>query len=65
MYVYDGQTLIRLRFHQQNLSKHDVTADEVVECFADPGGWKERANRGAYARLGKTLNGRLLEVAYL
>lgn len=64
MYVYDGRTLVRLRFHYKNLAKHGVSIEEVVECFEDPKGWKERSRDNSYSRTGKTHRGRLLEVAY-
>jgi uncharacterized DUF497 family protein len=64
MYVYVGRILVWLKFHYENLAKHRVSTEEVVECFTDSKSWEERTQRKAYVRIGKTLQGRLLEVAY-
>ena len=53
-----------LDFHFDNLAKHNVSTDEVEEALADSNGWTQKARGGAYLHLGKTEQGRLLELAF-
>jgi len=52
-----------LNFHQDNLSKHGVTPEEVQECFADARRLIRRIG-DIYWLIGKTEAGRLLQVGY-
>ncbi len=54
---------MELRFHQENLSKHGVTPEEVEECFSDSRRLIRRIG-GIYWLIGKTEAGRLLQVGY-
>lgn len=56
--------MIDMRFHRENLTKHNVSPDEVEEAFFDKRGWTERAIGGAYKTIGKTFAGRILELVY-
>ncbi len=53
-----------LVFHYENIAKHNVSPDEVEQAFADPRSWSEKSYGGAYIHLGKTAQGRLLEIGY-
>lgn len=53
-----------IKFHCKNLDKHNVSPEEVEEALADFNGWTEKAKGGAYVHLGKTDQGRLLELAF-
>ena len=55
---------MEIRFHDENLAKHNVSQDEAEEALNDKNGWIERTKNGAYLVVGKTLAGRFLEVAY-
>ena len=54
---------VNLRFHYDNLAKHNISPLEVEQCFADP----QRLLRAAadvYRLVGKTYSGRLLQIIY-
>ncbi len=53
-----------MRFHHDNLAKHNVNPDEAAEAIHDPKGWTEHTKTGVYMSVGKTLAGRLLETCY-
>jgi uncharacterized DUF497 family protein len=55
---------MELIFHYRNLDKHNVSEDEAEQAFNDPNGLTEKRYEGIYVCLGKTLEGRLLEMAY-
>lgn len=55
---------MEIRFHQDNLAKHNVSQDEAEEALNDKDGWTERTKNAAYLSVGKTLGGRFLEIAY-
>lgn len=55
---------MELRFHHDNLAKHNVTTEEADEAIHDAKGWAERTTNGAYLSIGKTLAGRFLEICY-
>lgn len=55
---------MEIRFHDENLAKHNVSQDEAEEALNDKDGWTERTKNGAYLVVGKTFAGRFLEVAY-
>jgi hypothetical protein len=52
-----------LRFHYDNLAKHNVLPAEVEECFSDPRK-SVKARAGIYWLIGKTESGRLLQIGY-
>ena len=53
-----------LIFHYENLAKHNVSPIEVEQAFDDKNSWSEKSRGGAYIHLGKTDQGRLLEIGY-
>jgi hypothetical protein len=55
---------MELRFHDDNLGKHNVTPSEVEEALNDSEGWTERTKNDAYLSVGKTFGGRFLEICY-
>jgi hypothetical protein len=55
---------MELRFHLENLVKHEVTAAEAEEALADGNGFTNKTKGGAFLVIGKTFSGRLLEIAY-
>jgi hypothetical protein len=52
---------MEIRFHDDNLAKHNVSQDEAEEALNDKDGWTERTKNGAYLVVGKTF---FLEMAY-
>jgi uncharacterized protein len=55
---------VDLRFHYANLAKHNVSPEEVEECFADPGKIL-RAASGCYWLVAKTQSGRFVEIGFV
>jgi ParB-like chromosome segregation protein Spo0J len=58
---------MEMRFHLENLARHNVTideADEADEALADSKGFTQKVMNGARLRIGKTISGRFLEIAY-
>lgn len=55
---------MNLRFHTENLDKHNVLLEELEECFADERRIL-RAASGAYWLVAKTQAGRLLEIGFV
>jgi len=53
-----------MRFHYNNLSKHNVSSDDVVEAIFDSNGWTQRFNNGVTKVVGKTFGGQILEICY-
>lgn len=53
-----------MRFHKDNLAKHNVSQEEAEEALKDKDGWVERTENGAYSSVGKTAAGRFLEICY-
>lgn len=52
------------RFHHTNLDKHNVTREEVYECFKDSKSLLRRSGSGTYMLLGKTLEEDLLHIVF-
>jgi len=55
---------VDIRFHRENLAKHNVSPEEVEECFADERKIL-RAASGSYWLIAKTEAGRYLEIGFL
>ena len=55
---------MELVFHYENLAKHNVSPDEVEQAFDDKNSWSEKSRGNTYLHLGKTDQGRLLEIGY-
>ena len=55
---------MNLRFHSGNLDKHNVSPEEVEECFNDERRIL-RAGSGAYLIVAKTGAGRFLEIGFV
>ena len=55
---------MEFRFHHANLAKHNISPEEVEECFADPGKVL-RAASGAYWLVAKTQAGRFLDIGFV
>lgn len=55
---------MEIRFHDDNLAKHNVSQEEAEEALNDKEGWTKRTKNGAYLVVGKTFAGRFLEMAY-
>ncbi len=53
-----------IRFHHANLAKHNVSPDEVEECFSDQRKIL-RASSNSYWLIAKTAAGRYLEIGFV
>ncbi len=53
-----------LRFHQSNLEKHNVSSEEVEECFEDSQKIL-RGSAGAHWLIARTFAGRCLEIGFV
>jgi hypothetical protein len=53
------------RFHYDNLAKHGVSEEEVLECLQSTRPqYKHKARRGVYRVIAQTAAGRYLELLY-
>jgi hypothetical protein len=54
-----------IRFHHENLARHDISPQEVRECVRGRGPkYLRKARRGIYQLIAQTAAGRYLEVLY-
>jgi hypothetical protein len=55
----------RIRVHDDNLAKHGISPDEVMECLNTAGRqYKHKARRGVYRVIAQTAAGRYLELLH-
>lgn len=65
------ELLVSVSFHYQNLAKHNITPEEVLECLADPKSLTFKNpkalrsdNFKTYKTIGKTQDGRYIELVF-
>ncbi len=56
--------MTELKFHKYNLHKHNVSEEEVYECFDDSAQILQKAKDGTYVMIAKTLQNDLLHIVF-